>query len=150
MFQKRRIRPHIYNTLDRGLVDLRFSSFYAPSPVDEFTFEQVKNPDGEDSVTLTSDISMLFNQQRLDKCSRETLLRYFDNLSVSFSPLKELRSKLSDSELISLVKSRYMQTPSELLTYSTYLVNEFGSSLASLVHSPVVDPPTPQNDVTPE
>lgn len=151
MFSKRRTSAHVYNCLEKGLVDFSFSSFYSPTPVDEFTYETVKNPDGEDSVTLTSDITMLFNQQRLDKCSNESLLRYFDSLSVSPSPLKELRSKLSDSELISIVKSRYIQTPSELLAYSETLLNDYGAELASLARlSPVDDQVDPQQQADSE
>lgn len=146
MFTKRRISPHVYNKLEQGLVDYSFSLYYTPTPVDEFTFEKVENIEGGESLTLTSDITMLFNQKRLDKCSNESLLHYFDSLSVTNSPLRELRSKLSDDQLISIVKSRYLQSPSELLTYSESLVHEYGSELAMLAqHSSsesYIDPST--------
>lgn len=147
MFTKRRLSPHVYNNLERGNMDLVFSNFYAPTPVDEFTYEKVSVPGSDDSITLTSDISMLFNQQRLDRCSRDALIQYFDGLARSSSDFSALRSKLSDDQLISIVKSRYLQSPSELLAYSESLVREYGVELASLAQHVTVDPspePTPQ------
>lgn len=142
MFQYRRTTPHVYNALEKGVLDLSFSNFYVSSPVDEFTNEVVSNPDGTESVTLTSDISMLFNQQRLDRCSKDSLLQYFESLSRSSSSFSELRSKLNDDQLISIVKSRYLQSPSELLAYSESLVHDYGVELASLSqHSSVVSSP---------
>lgn len=136
-------------------MDLLFSSFYTPTPVDEFTFEKVSEAGSDDSITLTSDVAMLFNQQRLDRCSKETLIQYFESMSRTGSPLSELRSKLSDDQLISIVKSRYIQSPSELIAYSERLVHEFGSEFASLSQhvtpdsspEPTLDSsPSPAND----
>lgn len=150
MFTKRRLTPHVYKNLDKGNLDLNFSAFYVPTPVDDFTFEKVTDPGCDDSITLTSDVAMLFNQQRLDRCSKDSLLEYFNSLSRTSSALSELRSKLSDDQLISIVKSRYIQSPSELLAYSESLVHEYGVELASLSQHTQPDPspdPSP-NPVT--
>lgn len=102
--------------------DMRVSSFRSPSMVDSFLFQKHESAvDGVPSVRCTSDIYMLFNQWRLDRLSREALLQHFDNMSVSHPVLKELKSKLTDDQLITLVKSRYIQQPSELLNWSMYL-----------------------------
>lgn len=146
MFTKRRLSPHVYNELEKGNMDFEFSSFYVPTPVDEFTYEKVSVPGFDDSVTLTSDISMLFNQQRLDRCSRDALIQHFDNMARTSSDFSALRSKLNDDQLISIVKSRYLQSPSELLAYSQSLVREYGFELASLAQHASVDlsaEPTP-------
>lgn len=147
MFTKRRLTPHVYNNLEKGVMDLEFSAFYVPTPVDEFTFEKVAVPGSDDSITLTSDITMLFNQQRLDRCSKDTLIQYFDSLARTSSDFSALRSKLTDDQLMSIVKSRYLQSPSELLAYSEALVREYGVELASLAQHVKVDPspePTPE------
>lgn len=149
MFRKRRLDPHVYNDIEKGLLDLYFSSFYTPTPVDEFTLESVENPEGSQSITLTSDIAMLFNQQRLDKCSRESLLHYFDSLSVTSSSLSELRSKMSDDELIAVVKSRYIQSPSELLAYSNGLVSQYGKEFVELMVEPSPGPVDPSPSPNP-
>lgn len=142
MFTKRRLTPHVYNKLETGNLDLGFSNFYAPTPVDEFTFEKVCESGSDDSITLTSDIAMLFNQQRLDRCSKDALLQYFDGIARTNTAFSELRSKLNDDQLISIVKSRYLQSPSELLAYSESLVHEYGVELASLAQHASVDPPS--------
>lgn len=139
MFAKRRLTPHVYNALEKGAVDLSKSEFYQPSMIDDFLFVKNKPPHSDcESVTLTSDITMLFNQQRLDKMSREALLQHFDAMSVQNSQFADLRAKLSDDQLCSIVKSRYIQTPSELMAYSNYLVSSVGEELASV--APHVDP----------
>ena len=67
MFAKRRLTPHVYNALEKGVVDLSKSEFYQPSAIDEFLFVKNKSPYSDcESVTFTTDITMLFNQQRLD------------------------------------------------------------------------------------
>ena len=132
MFSKRRTSPHVYNQIEKGNIDYAFTQFYVPTPVDEFTHELVLNPDGSESITLTTDITMLFNQQRLDRCTQESLLRHFDSLAHKSSSFSSLRQSLSDQQLMSIVKSRYIQAPSELLAYSNYLVQHYGDELAAL------------------
>ncbi|QRV61874.1 internal scaffolding protein [Microvirus sp.] len=151
MFTKRRLSPHVYNDLEKGNMDLEFSAFYVATPVDEFTYEKVCVPGSDDSITLTSDISMLFNQQRLDRCSRDALIQYFDGLARTSSDFSALRSKLTDDQLMSIVKSRFLQSPSELLAYSQSLVREYGAELASLSQHLTVEPsPEPSPQPSPE
>lgn len=98
---KRRVEPYQeevrpYNVSPK---ELKQSEFLENSPVNEFCFERL-DKNGTEVVTLTSDIYMLFNQQRLDRMSKDRLLSYFENLSVSEPKMRELRSKLSDEQLI--------------------------------------------------
>jgi hypothetical protein len=74
---------------------------------------------------------MLFNQERLDKMSAEAVVNHFNSLSVRNDSLAKLRAKLSDDELVSIVKSRYIQSPSELLSYSEYLVSSQSDAVAA-------------------
>ena len=106
------------------------SNFYESTPVDAFRFESVSR-NGRESFILTSDIYMLFNQQRLDRMSRERLIAYFENLSVSEPKMRELRSKLSDDQLCSFVKSRFIQSPSELMAWSRYLMSSQDEMIAA-------------------
>lgn len=110
---------------DRGVniasKDMRVSNFYAPSPIDSFVLSKHENAHTDQSIRCTSDIYMLFNQQRLDRMSREALLRYFDDMQIRESSLSSLRSRMSDDQLITLVKSRYVQSQGELLAWSRYL-----------------------------
>lgn len=129
---KRRLEPYQeeikpYNVSSK---DLRQSEFLENSPVNEFCFERLE-VNGNEVVTLTSDIYMLFNQQRLDRMSKDRLLAYFENLSVTDPKMSELRSKLSDDQLCSFVKSRFIQSPSELMAWSQYLMSSQDEMIAA-------------------
>lgn len=110
--------------------ELRQSEFIEPSPVNDFIFQE-HEVDGVVSVRCSSDIYMLFNQHRLDRMSRESLVKYFGELSVTEPKMKELRSKLSDDQLCSFVKSRFIQTPSELMAWSQYLMSSQDEMVAA-------------------
>lgn len=129
---KRRMEPYQeevkpYNISSK---ELKQSEFLENSPVNEFCFERL-DKNGTEVVTLTSDIYMLFNQQRLDRMSKDRLLAYFENLSVNEPKMLELRSKLTDDQLCSFVKSRFIQSPSELMAWSQYLMNSQDEMIAA-------------------
>ena len=123
------------------------SNFYQPSLIDNFLFQEVS--DGvEKSYTLTSDIYMLFNQKRLDKLTSQALIQHFELMSQRDSSLASLRSKLTDDQLVRFVKSRYIQSPGELLAWSNYLVSLYGEDYAKFQEltqpkQPVPDEPEP-------
>ena len=103
--------------------------------------------DGKKSIRITSDIYMLFNQQRLDKLTRAQCVEYFDNLSVSEPKMSDLRKKMTDDQLCSLVKSRFIQTPSELMAWSQYLMS---SQDAMISAAAAENQSSPESTPTPE
>lgn len=131
-FTKRRLEPYQeeFKPYNISSKDLRQSEFLENGPVNEFCFERLE-VNGNEVVTLTSDIYMLFNQQRLDRMSKDRLLAYFENLSVTDPKMSELRSKLSDDQLCSFVKSRFIQSPSELMAWSQYLMSSQDEMIAA-------------------
>jgi len=149
---KRRVEPYQeevrpYNVSPK---ELKQSEFLENSPVNEFCFERL-DKNGIEVVTLTSDIYMLFNQQRLDRMSKDRLLSYFENLSVSEPKMRELRSKLSDEQLCSFVKSRFIQSPSELMAWSQYLMSSQDEMIAAAAAEKQAEQPAPyQVDPTQE
>lgn len=149
---KRRMEPYQeevkpYNISSK---ELKQSEFLENSPVNEFCFERL-DKNGTEVVTLTSDIYMLFNQQRLDRMSKDRLLAYYENLSVNEPKMCELRSKLSDEQLCSFVKSRFIQSPSELMAWSQYLMNSQDEMIAAAAVDKQVAQPAPyQVDPTQE
>lgn len=89
------------------------SFYYQPSIFDELLVTE----DG----TRMSDISFLFNQQRLDKLiSKENFDAYFGKL------LQQLPSNpfagMSDDALIDMVKDRRISSFNDLYNYSRYLI----------------------------
>ena len=144
MFRKRRLDPYKTPVLDccASSKDLLLSEFREQSPVDDFMFQDIE-VEGVPAVRLTSDIYMLFNQQRLDRMSRETLLAHFDSMSVREPSFTDLRGKLGDEQLISFVKSRYIQSPSELMSWSQYLMSSSDEVIASLAAAQAAATPAP-------
>lgn len=82
---------------------------------------------------LENDLILLFNQQRLSALGDSAMLEYINSIAPSSDGLSDLRSKCSDSELLSLVKSRHIQSRSELLRWSEYLNNCLDDVSAELV-----------------
>ena len=101
---------------------LNVAQYYTPTTLDSFLIAQHKAPfDTRESIRITSDIYMLFNQQRLDRMTREAVINHFNDMVIKDSSLQNLRDKMTDDQLMSVVKSRYMQAPSELLAWSRWL-----------------------------
>lgn len=93
-----------------------------PSLVDEFYCEEGVCPDdGTATVVFTDPLVMLFNQERLSQMGDAALKMWIDSMSnAKGSAMSELKSKLSDDELMCLVKSRHIQQPSELQAYAEW------------------------------
>lgn len=115
--------------------ELKNSEFYQPSTLDSFYCRFRKNPDGSESIRMTSDIYMLLNQKRLDRLTNAALVDHFNQMSVRDSAMASLRKKCTDEQLCSLVKSRYIQTPSELLGWSEYLNTLTGDQIQAVLQA---------------
>lgn len=94
----------------------------AQAPIyNELLKEETTSVTGSKCYRRVSDIYLLLNQNRIDRQTKEALI---DNIqsAVGSSGLSELRNKYSDSELCNFVKSRYIQSKSELQDYMRYLM----------------------------
>lgn len=118
------------------------SEFLEKSPVNDFMFQEIEIS-GRKTFRVTSDIYMLFNQQRLDRMSKARLISYFESLSVNEPKLSELRSKLTDDQLCSFVKSRFIQSPSELMSWSQYLMSSQDEMIAAAAAEWETEQPAP-------
>lgn len=83
----------------------------------------VENKDG--SITVTTDISLIFNQQRLENKLtaaelREFVQRYTPNKSV-------YTAQLDDDTLLSTLKSRHIQSLSEMRSWAEYCMENYDS-----------------------
>lgn len=83
----------------------------------------VKMKDG--SVVVSSDITLIFNQQRLENKLtagelREYIQRYTPNKSV-------YTAQLDDDTLLSTLKSRHIQSLSEMRAWAEYCMENFDS-----------------------
>lgn len=83
----------------------------------------VENKDG--SVTVSTDVSLIFNQQRLENKLtaselREYIQRYTPNRSV-------YTAQLDDETLLNTLKSRHIQSLSEMRAWAEYCMENYDS-----------------------
>ena len=83
----------------------------------------VKNKDG--SITITTDISLIFNQQRLENKLTATELREYIQ---RYTPNKSVyTSQLDDETLLNTLKSRHIQSLSEMRAWAEYCMENYDS-----------------------
>ena len=101
--------------------DLKNSKIYKPSEVSKMRFCEL--PDG--SYKMESDVCLLFNQQRIvDTVGIGNAQKFFDRLETNYKVRGIDTSKLSDEQLLKFIKDKNIQTPSELMAWSEYLMNQ--------------------------
>ena len=120
------------------------------SVVDEFYHENHKPAyDKLESVSYVDPIIMLFNQERIDNLGSMAAKELLDSLANKSDSIVELRKKCSDEDLLSMIKSRYLQTPSEIMAYCRFIegnVDSFNSEVKQLLEqqkqqTQIVEPP---------
>lgn len=113
--------------------------FFTPSPVQEL--EKVVT---DKSVSYANDIYLLLNQRRIDRLvGADTFNSWIQSLMPHSDALASLRSKCSDAELMAICKSRYIQSPSELLAWSQYLNDNYEYILSELKAAEPAEPAEP-------
>lgn len=98
--------------------------FYQPPIYDSLLVNYSKSLD---AVSVSNDIYLLLNQNRLSALGEDNVKKILDSIGSQNSAMSELRKNVSDSDLLSFCKSRYIQTPSELRAWSNYLNTELSS-----------------------
>ena len=83
----------------------------------------VKNEDG--SITISTDISLIFNQQRLENRLTATELREYIQ---RYTPNKSVyTAQLDDEILLNTLKSRHIQSLSEMRAWAEYCMENYDS-----------------------
>ena len=101
------------------------------SPVENFYIQENVSPHSEHkSVAIVDDVYMLFNQQRLDRMTGSALSDWLARTSHTSNQLASLRSRMTDEQLGSFIKSRFIQSRSELLAWSSYLESQYPELVA--------------------
>ena len=94
-------------------------------PVQDKLMQLSTFKDKDGSITVSTDISLIFNQQRLENKLtaselREYIQRYTPNKSV-------YSSQLDDDTLLSTLKSRHIQSLSEMRAWAEYCMENYDS-----------------------
>lgn len=96
--------------------DMKSSKAIVKDPLFEYSI--IESSDG--AVSVSNDISILFNLQRLEnKITPEQLREYINKYTPNNSPY--VNEKLSDDMLLDSVKSRHIQSLSELRSWAQYV-----------------------------
>ena len=105
-----------------GVRTVELSKWRQPSLVESFYKQENEVPNGrQKAICWCDEIFMLFNQRRLDRMTAQQLNEWLELSSSQSDGLKSLRSRLKDEQLQQFIKSRYIQSQSELLSYSREL-----------------------------
>lgn len=118
--------------------DLRNVVLRDPSVIDEFYINKMTNPDGSESVQHVDPIFVLFNQQRFESLGTSAAQHFLDSFQQSSDSLAELRKKCSDDDLMKMIKSKYLQSPAEILAWCRYMdanVEEFNKEVQTLIEA---------------
>lgn len=102
-------------------------------PIESFRFEKFEVSENQVSYRIRSDVSMLLHAADLAKrVGVSTAQRFMDSKSPRSSSLQEQLDKLNptDDELLSMVKSRHLQHPSEILAW-VESINELAEDMKS-------------------
>lgn len=115
--KKKEYIEHVFNA--------SFDAKHTKVPVQDTLMQlsTVKCEDG--SITISTDISLIFNQQRLENKLtaselREYIQRYTPNKSV-------YTAQLDDETLLNTLKSRHIQSLSEMRSWAEYCIENYDS-----------------------
>jgi hypothetical protein len=126
-----------------GNIETRVAIGYQESTVSSFHVQELVTPQtGSMSVRFVNDIFMLLNQKRLDKVTLQALADFIEDSSSTSAQsefVSQLKSKCTDEQLMQYCKSRYIQSPQELLAWSQHLENGLSGVLAEIEAQKTVD-----------
>lgn len=102
-----------------------FDVSHTKVPVQDKLMQLATFKDKDGSITVTTDISLIFNQQRLENKLtatelREYIQRYTPNRSV-------YTAQLDDETLLNTLKSRHIQSLSEMRSWAEYCMENYDS-----------------------
>jgi hypothetical protein len=93
-------------------------------PTEPFRFEKIKTKENE-AIRIRSDVSMLLHAADMAKKYGSGFVQsMIDMRRPKSSAIQSQMDQMSDSQILDTIKSRHLQSPSELLAWSEYLVDQ--------------------------
>lgn len=110
-------------------IDKRFSVTRDLLPYESLLVQDL----GNGTCRYLSDVDLLFNQERLDRMSLQSLQQKLnEQVQYGDNGLSELRKNIKDEDLHKFIKSRYIQSLSELRSWSGYLAEQYGDTVTGI------------------
>lgn len=93
-------------------------------PTEPFRFEKIGTEDNE-AVRIRSDVSMLLHAADMAKKYGPGFTQsMIDMRRPKSSALQSQMDQMSDAQILDTIKSRHLQSPSELIAWSEYLIDQ--------------------------
>lgn len=93
-------------------------------PTEPFRFEKIGTKENE-AIRIRSDVSMLLHAADMAKKYGSGFAQsMIDRRKPKSSALQFQMDQMSDDQILDTVKSRHLQSPSELLSWSEYLIDQ--------------------------
>lgn len=109
------------NVTFNKMAGLRHANLREPSVVDEFHFDDVVDVSGNKSTMIHDPIYIIFDNQRLNSIGAMGVKTYLDQIQPRSSSLVELRKNVPDDVLMDMMKSRHLQSMSEITAWCRYV-----------------------------
>lgn len=126
------------------LNDIECTILCSPTPVTQLLLDNSTEIKDTKVWFKTSDIDLLFNQQRLDNLGIDQINNWLRSLSPS--QFKTFEGKFTDDQLIAFCKSRHIQSAQELLNWSEYLTSQYEQLKIDVQEQQEVQVPNNAND----
>lgn len=95
-----------------------------PLPTEPFRFEKIGTEDNE-AIRIRSDVSMLLHAADMAKKYGTNFVQtMIDTRRPKSSAIQSQMDQMSDAQILDTIKSRHLQSPSELIAWSEYLVDQ--------------------------
>lgn len=115
--KKKEYIEHVFNA--------SFDAKHTKVPVQDTLMQLATVKDKDGSITVTTDISLIFNQQRLENKLTASELREFVQ---RYTPNKSVyAAQLDDETLLNTLKSRHIQSLSEMRSWAEYCMENYDS-----------------------
>lgn len=98
-----------------------------PSPLDEFQTETLSVGKDREIMFITSDIAILFNQQRLMNLNPAVIQELTQNMK-----RQKPNMNLTDEQLFGALKSRYIQSNADIYAWSRSIQLDLDSTISSI------------------
>lgn len=114
------------NSLEQGskLIPNVEPDAFAVAPQFDSTEElrvEIDDTDESRPVRYTSDVRLILHNRDLASRAGVSIASKFGQSKQSASQIQQLMDKMSDDDLLSMVRSRYIQSPSEIIAWSKEL-----------------------------
>lgn len=95
-----------------------------PLPTEPFRFEKIGTEENE-AVRIRSDVSMLLHAADMAKKYGSGFVQsMIDMRRPKSSSFQSQMDQMSDAQILDTIKSRHLQSPSELIAWSEYLIDQ--------------------------